>query len=44
MQRPQSVFAVQKRLVELVSQQPPARPAEKPSVLARIFDRLNQPL
>lgn len=44
MQRPQSVFMVQKRLVELVSQQPPARPAEKSSMLARLFDKLNQPL
>jgi serine/threonine protein kinase len=44
MQRPQSVFMVQKRLVELVSHPPTARPAEKPSMLARIIDRLNKPL
>ena len=43
MQRPQSVFMVQKRLLEPVTP-PLPRKAEKPSVLARIFDRLNQPL
>jgi hypothetical protein len=43
MQRPQSVFMVQKRLVELVSP-PPARATAKTSMLSRLFDRLNQPL
>jgi hypothetical protein len=43
MQRPQSVFAVQKQLLEMVPS-PPAQSPAKASVLARIIDRLNQPL
>jgi serine/threonine protein kinase len=44
MQRPQSVFMVQKQLVDLVAHAPMYRSAEKPSVFARIIDKLNQPL
>jgi serine/threonine protein kinase len=43
MQRPQSVFMVQKRLLEPITP-PVPRKAEKQTMLARIFDRLNQPL
>jgi hypothetical protein len=43
MQRPQSVFMVQKRLLEPITP-PSPRQVPKPSMLARIFDRLNQPL
>jgi len=43
MQRPQSVFMVQKRLVELVPLSR-SQPVARPSMLARILDRLNQSL
>ena len=42
MQRPQSVFMVQKRLVEMPP--PPPRRVERPSMLTRIIEKLNQPL
>lgn len=42
MERPQSVFAVQKRLIALVPIH--ARPASKPSLLNVIKDRLTKPL
>jgi len=44
MQRPQSVFSVQKALVELSGQKPPERPKAKGSMFSKIIDKLNQPL